>query len=344
MPLNVPPNYRPLLDLPTTLQAVARVDDTFRRIFAETLDLTKVPAQLFVAPECALNDDLETNLRPVTFSIDSMEGRKAEIVRSLSKWKRVKLKEYGFPEGRGLLAETKAIRVDDVPDNIHSVFVDQWDWERRIRREDRTLDFLQEIVRKIYRTLRELENFVCGAYPPITPYLPEEIVFFHAEELLRQYPTLDPAQREFEVVQKFGAVFVIGIGDVLSDGRKHGERNPDCDDWSTPCGNGFHGLNGDLFLWNPVLRSPMEISSMGIRVDETALQRQLFLCDCEHFLEWPFHRAVSEERLPLSIGGGIGQSRLCMFMLRKAHIGEIQASLWPDETLRDCSRNGIPLL
>jgi aspartate--ammonia ligase len=278
-----------------------------------------------------------------------MGGQVAEVVHSLAKWKRLKLGEYKIPAGFGLYTDINAIRAEEELDNIHSLYVDQWDWERTITAEDRNLDFLKMIVRKIFLAMKELEWEVFKVHPHITPCLPEEIMFIQSEELLQEYPTLLPMQREYEIAKKHKAVFIIGIGGKLSDGTIHDKRAPDYDDWSTPtecvtAKKQYSGLNGDLILWNPVLESNLELSSMGIRVDKSALLRQLAICDCEDRKELAFHQALLDDKLPLSIGGGIGQSRLCMFVLRKAHVGEVQASIWPQEMVEQCAKHGIMLM
>ncbi|MBR5627188.1 MAG: aspartate--ammonia ligase, partial [Thermoguttaceae bacterium] len=251
--------------------------------------------------------------------------------------------EYNMPPGYGLYTDMNAIRADEELDNLHSLYVDQWDWERTMTADQRNLDFLQETVRVIYSSLIETEKLVYRIYPHIKPVLPSEITFIHSEDLQRQYPQLSPPERENKVTEKFGAVFIIGIGGILADGQKHDGRAPDYDDWSTPTQPGYHGLNGDILLWNPVLQRSFEISSMGIRVDKTALLRQLDLAGCPERKELMFHRALLEDRIPLSIGGGIGQSRLCMFFLRCAHIGEVQVSIWPQVMVDRAAAAGIVL-
>jgi len=273
-----------------------------------------------------------------------MGERMAEVVQSLAKWKRMKLAAYRIPAGYGLYTDMSAIRGDEDLDNLHSLYVDQWDWERSIRPADRNLDYLKKTVRNIYALLREIEAMVYECYPHITPELPDNITFIHSEELLEMYPNLTPREREAKASEKFGAIFIIGIGAELSNGEKHDGRAPDYDDWSTMNSDGFYGLNGDIILWNNVLKCAFELSSMGIRVDAEALTRQLDICGCPERKELTFHKALIEGKLPLSIGGGIGQSRLCMYFLRKAHIGEVQASIWPEDQIELCKQKNIILL
>ena len=273
-----------------------------------------------------------------------MDGSRAEVVHSLAKWKRMKLAQMGVPQGRGIYTDMNALRPEEELDNIHSIYVDQWDWEKVISREDRTLAFLKKTVRRIYEAIKVTENKLYVEFPQIEPMLPEEIFFVHSEDLLKMYPDLSPKEREDAVVREHKAVFIIGIGGRLSDGRPHDGRSADYDDWSTVNEEGYEGLNGDLLLWNPVLQSAFEVSSMGIRVDQEALRRQLELRGETYKEDLLYHRMLLEGRLPLTIGGGIGQSRLCMFLLRKAHIGEIQSSLWPEEMRLRCHEAGIDLV
>ncbi len=344
MPLTIPQGYQSPLTQDSTQVAIKFVKDVFQQKLSESLNLRRATAPLFVLEGTGLNDNLNGTERPVSFPIKAMGERRAEVVHSLAKWKRLKLGQYKIPNGFGLYTDMNAIRADEDLDNLHSLYVDQWDWERTITEEDRNLDFLRTIVRKIYTAIRELEWEVFKVHPHITPCLPDEITFLQSEELLRQYPNLTAPQREYEAAKKYKALFVIGIGGKLSNGSIHDGRAPDYDDWSTPTENGFTGLNGDLIVWNPVLESNLELSSMGIRVDKTALLNQLKIRNCEDRKELEFHRALLEDRLPLSIGGGIGQSRLCMFALRKAHVGEVQASIWPSEMIEECSKHGIFLM
>jgi aspartate--ammonia ligase len=338
-----PRNYRSALDVKETETAIKQVKDFFQLNLSTELRLRRVTAPLFLEQGTGINDDLNGVERPVSFRIKDI-GVEAEIVQSLAKWKRLALADYGIEPGYGLYTDMNAIRPDEALDNIHSLYVDQWDWERVIRREDRTLAFLRHIVEKIYGVIVRTEYWISEQYRGIEPSLPEAIRFVHAEELRRRWPALTPRQREDEICREAKAVFIAGIGHALSDGVPHDGRAPDYDDWSTPTEEGHRGLNGDILVWNPVLERSFELSSMGIRVDEETLSGQLAIRGCEERRGLLFHRKLLAGELPLSIGGGIGQSRLCMFFLRKAHIGEIQVSLWPPETVRACRQNGIALL
>jgi aspartate--ammonia ligase len=343
-PLILPPNYRPLLGVKDTEHAIKAIKDFFELNLASELSLTRVTAPLFVKAGTGINDDLNGVEQPVSFPVRGMGGVKAEIVQSLAKWKRLQLAELGFEAGFGLYTDMNAIRPDETLDNTHSLYVDQWDWERVVTAAERDTAFLEKIVRKIYTTLKRTEHFVCDRYPGIRPELPDEITFIHAEELLERFPHMPPRKREHRLLQERGAAFITGIGAALANGEPHDGRAPDYDDWTTPASDGRKGLNGDIFVWNPVLKSAFELSSMGIRVDGEALLRQLELRGCPERRELLWHRKLLNDELPLSIGGGIGQSRLCMYYLRKAHIGEIQASLWPDDMIAACRQNNIPLL
>lgn len=339
-----PNGYKAVLDMRQTEQGIKLIKDFFQQNLSAELRLRRVTAPLFVEQGTGINDDLNGVERPVSFPIKDLGGRSAEIVHSLAKWKRLTLANYQVADGYGIYTDMNAIRADEELDNLHSLYVDQWDWERVINDGNRNVDFLKRVVRKIYGALLRTEYLVCEAFPQITPLLPEDITFFHSEELLQRYPNLTPKQREDAVCKEFGAVFVIGIGGELSDGKIHDGRSPDYDDWSTPNEDGFCGLNGDLLVWNPILENSLELSSMGIRVDKEALLRQLKLRNAEERTGLYFHKRLINEELPLSIGGGIGQSRLCMYFLRKAHIGEIQASIWSEEMYREAAENGIPLI
>lgn len=339
-----PDNYKPLLNLQQTEVGIAKIKDFFQANLSAELRLRRVTAPLFVLRGTGLNDDLNGVERAVNFPIKDMQDVRAEVVHSLAKWKRVTLADYDIENGYGIYTDMNAIRADEELGNIHSLYVDQWDWERIMIAEDRNIDFLKVIVKRIYATLLRTEYLVSESFPQIRPILPDEIQFIHAEELRLMYPDLSPKEREFKITQQYGAVFIIGIGAKLGDGEKHDGRAPDYDDWTTPGENGLPGLNGDILLWNPVLEMPLEISSMGIRVDKEALLRQLELENKTDRLELYFHKRLVEGSLPLSIGGGIGQSRLCMFFLRKAHIGEIQASIWPDDMRKACDEAGIFLI
>ena len=339
-----PENYHALLDMHKTEQGIKLIKDFFQENLSTELRLRRVTAPLFVLQGLGINDDLNGVERPVTFPIKDLGDQKAEVVHSLAKWKRLTLAEYGIKPGYGIYTDMNAIRADEELDNLHSLYVDQWDWEAVVTREQRTLGFLKSIVERIYAAIRRTEYLVCETYENIQPFLPEQIHFIHSEELLQMYPDLTPKEREDAICKKYGAVFVIGIGGRLSDGKKHDGRAPDYDDWSTVAENGREGLNGDILIWYPVLGRSFELSSMGIRVDRESLLRQLKLEGKEDREQLYFHRRLLNGELPLSIGGGIGQSRLCMVLLHKAHIGEIQASIWPDDMRRECAKLGMPLI
>ncbi len=339
-----PENYKPLLNLQQTELGIAKIKDFFQTNLSAELRLRRVTAPLFVLRGTGLNDDLNGVERAVNFPIKDMQDVRAEVVHSLAKWKRVTLADYDIENGYGIYTDMNAIRADEELGNLHSLYVDQWDWERIMTAEERNIDFLKMIVTRIYSTLLRTEYLVSESFPQIKPVLPDEIQFIHAEELRLLYPNLSPKEREYEIAKKFKAVFIIGIGGKLGDGEKHDGRAPDYDDWTTPGENGMPGLNGDILLWNPVLNLPFEISSMGIRVDKAALLRQLEIENKMDRLELYFHKRLMDDTLPLSIGGGIGQSRLCMFFLRKAHIGEIQASIWPEDMRKECESLDINLI
>ncbi|HOW68631.1 MAG TPA: aspartate--ammonia ligase [Candidatus Paceibacterota bacterium] len=342
--LILPAGYQPLLGIQETERAIKALKDFVELNLATELNLSRVTAPLFVKSGTGINDDLNGIERPVGFPVKDLKGERAEIVHSLAKWKRLMLEQLGFEPGYGLYTDMNAIRADEQLDNTHSLYVDQWDWERVIRPEERNLAFLKKIVCKIYSILKRTEHFVYERYPNIRPELPEEITFVHTEELLARYPTLTPKEREQACLRECGAAFIVGIGGALPNGEIHDGRAPDYDDWTTPTVNGYHGLNGDIFVWNPVLNMAFELSSMGIRVDPATLRRQLEIRNCTDREQLYFHRRLLNHELPLSLGGGIGQSRLCMYYLRKAHIGEIQASLWPDEMIAVCRQHRIALL
>jgi len=343
MCLYIPKGYKPALAPEDMEQAIKQIKSKFQDELSKALSLRRVTAPLFVLSGTGINDNLNGVERPVSFEIPSIGGARAEIVHSLAKWKRMKLGAYGIEPGKGLYTDMNAIRADEELDNIHSLYVDQWDWERSITTSDRTLDFLKAIVGKIYQCMLNTEKAVCEMYPQIKPSLSEGITFVHTEDLLVKHPDLSPKEREMAAVKEYGSVFLIGIGGELADGTIHDGRSPDYDDWSTPTKTGYKGLNGDILVWNPVLESAYEISSMGIRVDKTALQAQLKIRGCEERMKLLFHQSLMDDKLPLSIGGGIGQSRLCMFLLRCAHIGEVQSSIWPDEMVETCKVNNIIL-
>lgn len=339
-----PKKYHSLLDLQQTEMGIKQIKDFFQQSLSSELRLRRVTAPLFVPAGTGINDNLNGVERPVSFSIKDMDGAKAEIVHSLAKWKRLTLADYGIKAGFGIYTDMNAIRSDEELDNLHSLYVDQWDWEMVMPEDRRDLNFLMDTVRRIYGAMTRTEYLVYEIFPKIVPILPAEIKFIHAEELLRMYPALPAKERENKAAKEFGAVFVIGIGGALSDGKPHDGRSPDYDDWSTVCENGFKGLNGDLIVWNPVLEQAMELSSMGIRVDALVLLEQLKLSGQEARKDLYFHRRLLNGELPQSIGGGIGQSRLCMFYLRKGHIGEIQASVWPDDMRREALGLGMQLI
>ena len=334
MNLIVPKNYNPVLDLRDTEIAIKLVKDFFETELSKALNLTRVSAPIMVTPESGLNDNLNGVERPVSFDIKET-GATAEIVHSLAKWKRQALKTYGFSVGEGLYTDMNAIRRDEETDNIHSIFVDQWDWERIMAPHERNESFLRYIVDKIYMTLRKTEGFVCAHYPHIRPELPDHITYVTTQELEDRYPDLSSKQREYKAAKEYGAVFLMQVGGALRSGKIHDGRAPDYDDWS---------LNGDILLYDPLLDISLEVSSMGIRVDPETLMKQLKIRGCEERAELPFQKALLNGELPQTIGGGIGQSRMCVYFLRKAHVGEVQASLWPDEVVQACREGGIPLL
>ena len=343
MNLYLPSDYRPMLPTEGMEDAIKLLKQTFQAELAEALSLRRVTAPLFVFADSGLNDNLNGVERPVSFPIKDMGDRRAEVVHSLAKWKRMKLAAYRIPPGQGLYTDMNAIRADEELDNIHSLYVDQWDWERTIRPEDRTVEFLSDIVRRIYGALLATEAVTHRTFPHIPPTLPREITFVHAEELRAEFPDLSPKEREREAARRYGAVFIRGIGGPLADGSRHDGRAPDYDDWSAPTPDGLHGLNGDILVWNAVLDAPLELSSMGIRVDPAALLRQLEMTGCMDRLALPFHRALAAGEMPPAVGGGIGQSRLCMYLLRCAHIGEVQAALWPEVMVARCAEAGVTL-
>ncbi len=333
--LIIPDGYRSPLTIRETEVAIKEVKDHFERALAKSLHLTRVSAPLFVRPESGLNDNLNGVERPVSFGIREQDEAEAEIVHSLAKWKRHALKHYGFHSGEGLYTDMSAIRRDEDTDNIHSLYVDQWDWEKVISREERNMETLEYTVRKVFSALKETEDFISRRYNYIQPLLPEDIFFITSQELEDMYPDCTPKERENRITKVKKAVFVSQIGKVLSSGQKHNGRAPDYDDWE---------LNGDILVWYPVLNMGLEISSMGIRVDEESLSRQLKLAGCEERAGLPFQKALLNRELPYTIGGGIGQSRICMYYLRKAHIGEVQASIWPEDVLSTAREQGIQLL
>ena len=334
MNLIIPQNYNPVLDLRDTEIAIKLVKDFFETELSKALNLTRVSAPIMVTPESGLNDNLNGVERPVSFDVLET-GQQVEIVHSLAKWKRQALKVYGFHSGEGLYTDMNAIRRDEVTDNIHSIFVDQWDWERIIEPEERNEETLRSIVRKIYLTLRKTEGYVCAHYPFIKPELPDDITFVTTQELEDRYPELSSKQREYEAARAYGAVFLMGVGGKLRSGKIHDGRAPDYDDWS---------LNGDILIYDPLLDISLELSSMGIRVNPETLRRQLKERGCEERAQLPFQKSLLAGELPQTIGGGIGQSRMCVYLLRKAHVGEVQASLWPDDVVKACHAANIQLL
>ena len=336
--------YKSLLDRKTTETAIQQVKDTFAAELAKRLQLTKVSAPLMVLKGTGINDDLNGTERAVSFPIKALDEQRAEVIHSLAKWKRVRLKELKIPAGQGLYTNMHALRPDEDLTPIHSIFVDQWDWEKHITGEERTLAYLKNTVKAIYEALKVTEQCIHQLYEDITPVLPDEITFIHAEDLQREYPELTPKEREHEAALKYGAIFLIGIGGDLPGGKPHDGRAPDYDDWTTPTHADYKGLNGDIIVWNPILEIAFELSSMGIRVDKAALTRQLTLARCEERAILHFHKSLLDGLLPQSIGGGIGQSRVCMFMLRKAHIGEVQVSIWPEKLKEELQEEGIELL
>ncbi|MCC8034676.1 MAG: aspartate--ammonia ligase [Rikenellaceae bacterium] len=345
MGLFTPQGYRNLLgSVENTERAIKYVKDMFQENLSAQLALLRVTAPMVVMKGTGVNDELSGVERPVTFPIKDLSDSRAEVVHSLAKWERLKLAEMGTDPGRGIYTDMNALRPDEELDNIHSIYVDQWDWEKVIEKRQRNIEFLKQTVRRIYESIKVTENKVYVEFPQIKPQLPEEILFIHSEQLRVMYPDLTPKERENEIVRQYKAVFVIGIGHSLGDGRPHDVRAADYDDWSSPNEDGYYGLNGDILLWNPVLQSAFEISSMGIRVSPESLKNQLEIKGEQDKTALPFHKTLLEGRLPYTIGGGIGQSRLCMYLLRKAHIGEIQSSIWPREMRKECARAGIELM
>ena len=333
--LVIPDGYQSALNLHDTQVGIKTVKDFFQNLLSERMNLQRVSAPLFVTPESGLNDNLNGVERPVAFGIKEQGDREAEIVHSLAKWKRYALKKYGFEVGEGLYTDMSAIRRDEDTDNIHSIYVDQWDWEKIITKEERTEETLRSVVKNIYSVLRKTEKYMAIRYDYIEEILPPEIFFITTQELEDMYPDKTPKERERLIAKEKGAVCLMKIGDLLASGEKHDGRAPDYDDWA---------LNADIIVYYPVLDISLELSSMGIRVDETALKEQLKKAGCEERAELPFQKAILDKELPYTIGGGIGQSRICMFFLRKAHIGEVQSSLWPEDVMAECEKKGVALL
>lgn len=339
-----PKGYKAALDLRQTEQGIKLIKDFFQQNLATELRLRRVTAPLFVLKGLGINDDLNGVERAVTFPIKDLGDREAEVVHSLAKWKRLTLAEYQVEPGYGIYTDMNAIRADEELDNLHSLYVDQWDWEAVMKEGDRNIDFLKSVVKRIYSAILRTEFLACETYPQLKPFLPQDIHFVHSEELIQMYPDMSAKEREDAICKKYGAVFIMGIGGKLSDGKKHDGRAPDYDDWTTPNSDGFLGLNGDILIWYPILDRSVELSSMGIRVDKESLLRQLALEGKEDRKELYFHKRLLDGTLPQSIGGGIGQSRLCMVMLHKAHVGEIQASIWPEEQRKECKEAGMNLI
>ena len=333
--IHIPEDYKPELDLWQTQKAIKMVKDFFQQVLTAELNLRRVSAPLFVTPESGLNDNLNGVERPVAFGIKEQGDREVEVVHSLAKWKRQALGRYGFRTGQGLYTDMNAIRRDEDTDNIHSLYVDQWDWEKIIEKEDRNVETLKSTVKAVYDALRVTEKYVSNKLDYVECILPEQITFMTTQELLDRYPDKTPKEREYLAAKEYGAIFLQKIGDLLSDGQKHDGRAPDYDDWQ---------LNGDIIVYYPVLDIALELSSMGIRVDEESLPAQLEKAGCSERLELPFQKAVMEGKVPYTIGGGIGQSRICMFFLRKCHIGEVQVSIWPDDEVEYAGSKGVIIL
>ncbi|HDQ46117.1 MAG TPA: aspartate--ammonia ligase [bacterium] len=343
--MQYPPRYHSPLFLIDTEEGIVLVKEQFQKNLSEALHLRRVSAPLVVLGRTGINDYLDGTGEPVGFPIPFMNGERGEVVQSLAKWKRNALGEYGFKPGEGLYTDMNALRPNEALDNLHSIYVDQWDWERIMHRDERNLDFLKTIVRRIYEALKLTEAAICMHFPRIeAPFLPDKITFIHAEELEEMYPGLTPKEREDAVCREKGAVFIIGIGAALRSGTPHDSRAADYDDWITETINGYRGLNGDILVWYPILERAVELSSMGIRVNKESLYKQLEIRNELHKAGQPFHQRVLKDALPQTIGGGIGQSRLCMIFLRKAHIGEVQSAIWPEEMVAACKKHRIQLL
>ena len=342
--LTRPKNYKQLLDTKQTEQGIKLIKDFFQQNISTELRLRRVTAPLFVLKGLGINDDLNGVERPVTFPIKDLNDAKAEVVHSLAKWKRLTLAEYNVEPSYGIYTDMNAIRADEELDNLHSLYVDQWDWEAVMTREQRNIEFLKDVVKRIYSAILRTEFLVCERYYQLEPFLPKDIHFIHSEDLLAMYPDKTTKEREDLIAKKYGAVFIIGIGGNLANGLPHDGRAPDYDDWTTESGKGKRGLNGDILIWYPILEQAVELSSMGIRVDEESLIRQLKITGKGERSQLYFHQKLLNGELPLSIGGGIGQSRLCMVLLHKAHVGEIQASIWPEEMRSECKLLGMPLI
>lgn len=331
----IPENYKTLLSVRETEIAIKKLKDHFEKRLAEVLNLTRVSAPLFVGADTGINDNLNGVERPVSFDIKAIKNMNVEIVQSLAKWKRLALHKYGFEKGEGLYTDMNAIRRDEELDNLHSIYVDQWDWEKVIDKRERDISKLKDIVRSIYMVFLESEQYIANEYPEIKPIFPDDIYFITTQELEDRYPELTPEERENVITKEKKAVFIMKIGGILKSGKIHDGRAPDYDDWE---------LNGDIVFWYPLLNRAFEISSMGIRVDEKSLLNQLKITNNEERAELPFHKKLINNELPYTVGGGIGQSRICMFLLRKAHIGEVQSGIWPEEMHQVCNDSNIFLL
>ena len=342
--VTIPQNYKALLSVRETEHAIVMIKDFFQLTLSTELNLTRVTAPLFIQQGMGINDDLNGIERPVKFPVKDMNETEMEIVHSLAKWKRLKVTDLKLKDGFGIYTDMNAIRADEEMDNIHSLYVDQWDWEMAMDSSKRKISFLQDVVKKIYRCLKRTEFYIYDRYPQITPILPENITFLYAEDLEKEFPKLSRKEREVEACKKYGAIFIMGIGNPLADGEPHDGRAPDYDDWSTKNDEGHIGLNGDIMVWNPVLENALELSSMGIRVSKESLKQQLDVRGCPERAELFFHKKLLNGELTQTIGGGIGQSRLCMYFLRKAHLGEVQVSTWPEDMIAECEAKGINIL
>ncbi|MFD2035332.1 aspartate--ammonia ligase [Belliella marina] len=336
--------YQTILSRRETESAIDFIKTEFPKILGQKLNLFKVSCPIAIMDGTGINDDLNGIERPVSFPIKNQNDQSAVVVHSLAKWKRWTLSELEFPIGEGIVTDMRALRPDEDYSPIHSLYVDQWDWEKSIGAKDRNLTFLKETVQEIYAAIKSVELGLFNLFPGLTPNLPENIHFMHAEELLQQYPDMTPKEREYQAAKTYGAVFLIGIGGVLSHGEPHDGRAPDYDDWSSANEDGHFGLNGDILVWNPALENSFEISSMGIRVDQESLERQLEIAKAEDRKKLLFHSSLLEGKLTESVGGGIGQSRLCMYLLKKIHIGEVQSGIWPKDVMENCKKSGIDLI
>ncbi len=337
-------DYKSILNPKDTEKAIKLCKDTFEKELSSSLKLTRLTSPLFVEAGCGINDDLNGVEKPVSFEVTALGSRKMEIVQSLAKWKRMALADYGYKRGRGIYTDMNALRPDDTVDPIHSVYVDQWDWEKVIDEKDRNLETLKTTVKEIYDAIKRTSFMLSESYSELEDYLPEEITFIHSEDLENEYPDLSSNEREKAAAKKYGAVFIIGIGYPLKNGVPHSLRAPDYDDWSTESVNGYHGLNGDIIVYDRVRNDSLELSSMGIRVNKEALLRQLEMKNLNERKELYWHKRLLNGEYPETIGGGIGQSRLCMLLLHKCHIGEVQASVWSDETRAEAKEKGIYLI